>query len=366
LNPQASLEAELLLVASMGVVWLKHSNYREALERVVACLPHAGPEHDSLRGRLLYLAGALSYWRDDLSGGGGYCLAAVELAERTGDADTLVNALYYLGDVYREQCRLPESRAALERCVALCRQHQLIHRLSLALTSLGLVLYHQGRHDEAQTMLLEATQVAVAARNIWAQSYAMRVQADTLRFDGKYREALHAYDRSLRVATHIEDRISMGINLANMSQVSNLLDDYAASAQYAERALEMFQAIGNDYQQPFPHRLLAYAALQAGNLQEAREQALESLRGNHALGHKTGMLAAFIVLAEVECREEQAARSKQIFSMVEEEVTAGGLVFMAPDQQAWERFRPRVTAKTKKSSGDRVTFGELLDAYAVG
>jgi hypothetical protein len=128
----------------------------------------------------------------------------------------------------------------------------------------------------------------------------------------------------------------------------------------------MFQAIGNDYQKPFPHRLLAYAALQAGNLQEAREQALESLRGNHALGHKTGMLAAFIVLAEVECREEQAARSKQIFSMVEEEVTAGGLVFMPPDQQAWERFRPRVTAKTKKSSGDRVTFGELLDAYAVG
>lgn len=54
----------------MGVIWLKHSNYREALERVQACLPLASqPGHASLRGRLLYLAGALSYWRDDLSKG---------------------------------------------------------------------------------------------------------------------------------------------------------------------------------------------------------------------------------------------------------------------------------------------------------
>lgn len=168
----------------------------------------------------------------------------MELTERMGDAITLANALYYLGDVYREKwiCR---SSHSMERCAAVCRQHGHVHRLSLALTSLGLVRYHQGGHDEARAILLEATQVAVSARNVWAQSYAMRVQADTLRLDGKYEEALHAYDRSLRVAMSIEDRISMGINLANMSLVSNLLDDYAASAQHANRALEMFQAIGN-------------------------------------------------------------------------------------------------------------------------
>ncbi|MBI5294993.1 MAG: AAA family ATPase [Chloroflexi bacterium] len=367
LNPQACLDDQLLLVASVGVIWLKHSNYREALEWVQACLPLASqPGYASLRGRLLYLAGALSYWRDDLSKGEEYCQAAVELTERTGDAITQANALYYLGDVYREKWMLPEAHAALERCVAVCRQHGHVHRLSLALTSLGLVLYHQSEHDEARAILLEATQVAVSARNVWAQSYAMRVQADTLRLDGKYAEALHAYDRSLRVAMSIEDRISMGINLANMSLVSNLLDDYAASAQHANRALEMFQAIGNDYQQPFPQRLLAYAALQAGNLSEAREQALVCLRGNHALGHKTGMLAAFVALAEVEWRDGNVARSRQILAMVEGEVGAGRLVFMAPDQKALEKLRPLVLGKAKGSNGDKVTFSEMLDEYAVG
>lgn len=360
LHPDACIEDGLQLTACMGTIWLKHSNYREALERVQACLPHTeSPGRDSLRGRLLYLAGALSYWRDDLARGEEYCLAAVAWTEQDGDVITLSNALYYLGDVHREQWRLPEARAALERCIGLCRQHAHIHRLSLALTSLGLVLYHQGQGGEAQSTLLEAAQVAVSARNAWTQSYALRAQADTLRLDGQYAEALHAYDRSLRVAMHIEDRISMGISLANMSLVSNMLEDYPASEGYASRALEMFQAIGNDYQQPFPHRMLAYAALQAGDLRQAREQALESLRGNRLLGHKTGMLAAFIALAEVEMRAGDSAAAGRILAMVAHELKSAGLTLMAPDRKALERIGPRAA----KGRGTPSSLADLLAAY---
>lgn len=349
LNPEAHLDDELSLVVSLGTIWLKHSNYREALERVQSCLPYtAQPGQVSLRGRLLYLAGALSYWRDDLAHGEEYCLAAIAHTEKDRDAITLANSLYYLGDVYREQWKLPEARAALERCVGLCRQHGHVHRLSLALTSLGLVLYHQGLGTEAQSILIEAAQVAVSARNAWAQSYAMRVQADTLRFDEKYTEALHAYDRSLRVASHIEDRISMGINLANMSLVANMVEDYEASARYAERALEMFQAIGNDYQQPFPHRMLAYAALHKGDLQEARIQAMESLRGNYALGHKTGMLAALLALAGVELRDGNEDRARNLLLVVMEESKRDGLQFMVPDRQFLEGLMRSLGTSRKK------------------
>lgn len=365
LDARAGRGDALLLAVSLGAIWLKHSNYREALERLLAYLPlAAGPVHASLRGRLFYLAGALSYWRDDLSTGGQYCRSAAELAEASGDDATLANSLYYLGEVYREQWRLPESRVVLERCTALCRRLQLHHRLSLALTSLGAVCYHQKAQNEAQAALLEATQVAVEAKNAWAQSYALRTQADTLRFDGKYLEALHAYDRSLRVANYIEDRISMGISLANMALVSNLLENYEDSAQYASRALEMFLSIGNDYQQPFPHRLLAYAALHRGDLLEAREQALESLAGNLALGHKAGMLAAFIALAEVEVREGHRARARQIVSMVDGELAASGVTLMAPDQKALERMRAQIQAG-KKLRLHPIGFAELLLAYGL-
>ncbi|MFZ5879944.1 MAG: ATP-binding protein [Chloroflexota bacterium] len=365
MTPQADLTDQLRLAVSVGGIWLKHSNYREALERVEACLPLAvAPEQEALRGRLLYLAGALSYWRDNIEQAKAYCLSAVELAARSGEEITLADASYYLGEAYREQGMLSEAHAALERCVDLCRRHGHIHRLSLALTSLGLVMYHLGSHDHSDALLFEATRVAVSAKNAWAQSYAMRVQADTLRLDGKYPEALHAYDRSLRVATSIDDRISMGISLANMALVSNLLESYEDSAQYASRALEMFQAIGNDYQQPFPHRVLAYAALHQGSLLEAREQALESLTGNHALGHKTGMLAAFLALAEVEIHEENHARAGQIVSMVTAEMAQSGAALMALDQKALERLRRQIQAG-KKLRVQPIGFGELLLAYGV-
>ena len=147
----------------------------------------------------------------------------------------------------------------------------------------------------------------------------------------------------------------MGINLANMSLVANMVEDYEASARYAERALEMFQAIGNDYQQPFPHRMLAYAALHKGDLQEARIQAMESLRGNYALGHKTGMLAALLALAGVELRDGNEDRARSLVSVVMEESSKrDGLQFMVPDRRFLEglmrslgttsRKKPRVSS----------------------
>lgn len=49
---------------------------------------------------------------------------------------------------------------------------------------------------------------------------------------------------------------------------------------YAEEALSIFQLIGDETQQPFPLRLMGYAAVHAGNLVRAQVLMRESLIGN--------------------------------------------------------------------------------------
>jgi hypothetical protein len=102
-----------------------------------------------------------------------------------------------------------------------------------------------GKKDEAQKNVDDALKIAMHENDLWGQGYAFRVHADFLRTDRKFSESLELYKRAFAIAQSIDDRISMGMELANMSLLANVLEEYQASGQYAEAALSVFQAIGN-------------------------------------------------------------------------------------------------------------------------
>ena len=84
----------------------------------------------------------------------------------------------------------------------------------------------------------------------------------------------------------------MGMILTNMSLLANVLGDFELSSRYAERALSTFKMIGNEYQLPYPLRMLAYSALNRGRYSTCVVLILkESLLGNQQISHKTGILA---------------------------------------------------------------------------
>ncbi|HAV76857.1 MAG TPA: hypothetical protein DCX53_05825, partial [Anaerolineae bacterium] len=97
-----------------------------------------------------------------------------------------------------------------------------------------------------------------------------------------------AYKRSLQVSLAIEDRVTAGMVLANMSLLANVLGESKSSGEYADSALRLFRMIGSDYQQPFPLRMLAYSALQNGDIESAQFYIKESLNGNIEIDHKIG------------------------------------------------------------------------------
>lgn len=352
------------LAVEMGKVWLRHSNFRDGLERAQAYLP-VSEGHPQRKAELFYLAGAHSYWRDNLPQAKLYCLASRDLAEASADRGPLLGALFYLGDILRELNEVTEAWNALERAVPLCREAGHEHRLSLCLTSLARVCYQLKKHPESKAALREAQEIAARTKNPWAECYALRIEADCLRFDGNFEEALRVFEHALQVSIQIDDRISMGISLANMSLLCNVLERYESSGQYAERAFRIFQAIGNEYQQPFPQRMMAHAALHAGDLRSARAHCMQSIRGNQLVGSHTGVLAGLLAVCEVELAEENHSQALKIFKAAQKEFESNEISLMEPDRKTWLHLQGIFGESSSEAGfeGIGISFDEVLAEY---
>ncbi len=115
--------------------------------------------------------------------------------------------------------------------------------------------------------------------------HALQLLGAINRFNSDYDVAIDYFERSLPAVRLIGDRFAEGITLANLSILYNLKEDFSASGHAAEKSFALFQSIGDEVQQPFPLRMLGYAAVQAGNRIRARSLIIESLKGNRAQGH---------------------------------------------------------------------------------
>jgi tetratricopeptide (TPR) repeat protein len=164
------------------------------------------------------------------------------------------------------------------------------------------------------------------------------VCAENLLRENLLEDALSAYQRALQSALAMDDRISVGITLANMSIAANALGKYQASGEYASRALAVFQALGSEYQQPFPRRMMAYAALHAKDYASARALSLESLHGNIAVASETGVLAALIALAETEAASGNMQQAARMVAFAKFHMEKEGRVLMRPDVLALARL----------------------------
>ena len=77
-------------------------------------------------------------------------------------------------------------------------------------------------------------------------------------------------ERSLEASRVVGDKIIIGNALVNLAVLTNLQGQFEESDRYAEEALGIFQLVGDETQQPFPMRLMGYAAVHASNLVRAR------------------------------------------------------------------------------------------------
>ncbi len=333
LHHRDAFEDGLRLSIPANLIFLEHGLIRDEYERAQAFLREAA--NPSLKARLLLRTASLGLRIGYDSLAYEYCRQAEEIARNLGDQHLLADSLHMLGDMDRDNSRFAPAQKSLTECVALYRELNLLPELNHSLTSLGNNFYHQNCRNESTPLLDEALEIATRIGDRVGLGAALRVRAGHLRFDGRLEEALDAFKRILDLARADSDRPNIGVALVNLCMITNLFGDYPASGNYAAESISVFQSVGDEIQQAYPKRMLAYALLHQGFPTRAHALALESLIAN--LDGGRGVLNCLTALAEIKLTERKLEPVARLYGFLSPQVQER-YAQLSPDSRSFERL----------------------------
>jgi tetratricopeptide (TPR) repeat protein len=181
-------------------------------------------------------------------------------------------------------------------------------------------------------------------------SHALISLGSVNRYNNHYEAAIHYLERSLEMTLKIGDRYSEGISNSNLAILYILQDDYVKADHAAEKAFAAFQTIGDEVQQPFPLRMMGYAAIHAGNFVRARVLIQESLRGNRSLEDIPGQLACVIAFARCYLAEKEFQRAVSWCALMEMLLNRDHINLHEPDRKAMQEVLTQGKKKLGKSA----------------
>jgi tetratricopeptide (TPR) repeat protein len=347
----AVFQDALRVAAAASVYWVARSYFREGIEWLSAYLNRATEtEHQSLRVKLLYRAGAMAGYMFDHLTGQKLCEQGVELARALGTKRDLANALFYLSEILYSLEQNQEARATLEECIALCWQENYTSQLSVSLTDLGVLLYQEGNFEGAQSTMEEALAISSRTNDLWGIGHALLRLGGINRFSRNYEASIDYFVRSLAVTSKIGDRRAEGITYSNLALLYFIKKDYVKSGECAEKSFAIFQAMGNEYETPYPLRMMGYSAIHAGNLVRARVLMRESLIGNYTIADAPGQLACLVGMAYCDLAEQDQKSAVRLCALAETHREQQGSNFMEPDTIVSEDIRKQCKKKLGKAA----------------
>jgi predicted ATPase/transcriptional regulator with XRE-family HTH domain len=351
LHDGANLYDALRLASAVSIFWIARSYFREGFERLSQYL-NCGieSEYQPLRAKILFRAGAMAGYMFDFATGRKLCEAGITLSRSLGDKRSLANALFYLAEIIFNLGQLQEARAALEESISLCWEENYTSQLSVSLTNLGVLLNREGDYKSAQSTLEEALAIASRVNDIWGMSHALLSLGSVNRYNNHHDAAIQYLERSLDMTIKIGDRYSEGISYSNLAILYILRNDYAKAEHAAEKAFAVFQTMGDEVQQPFPLRMMGYAAIHAGNLVRARVLIQESLRGNRSLEDIPGQLACVVAFARCYLEEKDLPCAVSLCALIEMQMNRDNVKLLEPDLKAMQEVLAQGTKKLRKSA----------------
>ena len=351
LREGASLRDGLRLAAAISLFWIERSYFHEGLEWLDVYLQRTGDgEHQLDRAKLLFRSAAIRARIFDHADAYKLCQQSIAIARALDEKRHLASALFYMGDIIRGVGDLKQAREALEECVSICWSIPFPQQLNMALASLGRIMDIQGEHESARSTIREALAIAERIEDTWGVSYALLSLGTVNRYNKNYDEAIHYLERAHEVILKIGDRHAEGVTLANLAILHNLKDDSIKSEHCAEQAFAVFQTIGDEVEQPFPLRMMGYAAIHAGNLVRARVLIHESLKGNRGLEDIPGQLACVVATAKCCFAEKDVKRAVSLCALIETRTNTDGVKLLEPDVKALQQ----VLAQGKKKLGKAI------------
>ncbi len=351
LREGAVFQDALRLAAAVSVFWLARSYFREGFERLSAYINRAvEPGEQPQLVRMLYRAGAMSGYMFDYNTARKLCAQGLDLARALGGKRDIANALFYLSEVAQNTGQVPEAHAELEECISLCRQENYAPQLNVSLTNLGVLLNKEGDFAGAQAMLEEALAIANRIQDIWGIGHALLSLGSINRFNRSYDASIEYFERSLEVMLKIGDRHAEGVTYSNLALLYFIKENFVRSGDCAERSFAVFQTMGNEYQSPYPLRMMGYSAVRAGNIVRARVLMSESLKGNYAIADTLGQLACLVGMAQCEAADKDFKSAVELCALAETHRLRDNFEFLEPDAITLEAILKQAKKKLGKAA----------------
>jgi len=312
LKDGADLQTGIRLAASLGLFWYLHSHFMEGLERSRVFLEKARAHGDEkVLAKLLFRTADLHLHRAEFDAAVQLADDAVAMCRRINDKQLLAWALYVRGDIFLATHELKAAEKMLTQSVEVCIEtgYQAVQDISLIL--LSKILLHQGNLNRAYATVLDGLALAEKLSDPWTIASGLQTLGEIFLQKKEHANARKYFERSLEASRLVGDKFVLGSALVNLASLANQQGQFEESDHYAAEALSIFQLIGDETQQPFPLRLMGYAAIHAGNLVRARVLMRESLIGNVNLQDLREQLACLVGIAycaRVEDNWEQAVR----------------------------------------------------------
>ncbi len=353
LRADAAFMDGLRVAAAASVYWIARSYLREALEHIQSYLSRAVEhEHQIYRVKLLYRGGAMAGYLFDFVTGRKLCEQGLALARSLGGKRDIANALFYLSEIAHNTGQMQEERAALEECISLCWEENYSSQLTVSLTNLGVLLNKEGDFKSAQSTLEEALGIANRAGDLWGIGHALLSLGTINRFERKYDASIGYFENSLDAIMKIGDRRAEGITYSNLALLYYVKGNYERAGECAEKSYAVFQALGNEYQSPYPLRIMGYSAIHAGNVVRARVLVRESLRGNYAIDDTLGQLACLVGMAYCDLAEKDHKSAVKLCALAEAQREKNRLAFLEPDAIVVEEITKQCKKKLGKAAYD--------------
>jgi predicted ATPase len=346
----ADLQTGIRLAASLGLFWYLHSHFVEGLERIKIFLQKARDLGDErILAKLLFRTADLHLHRAEFDSAVRLGNEAVALSRKINDKPLIAWALYVQGDIYLAIHDLTAAEKSLTESVEVCLEIQYAAVQDISLLLLSTILLRQGELDRAHTTVLEGLALAEQLSDPWGIASGLRTLGEILLKKKKYVEARMNFERSLQASRLVGDKIIVGSALVNLAILTNLQGQFEESDHYAEEALGIFQLIGDETQQPFPLRIMGYAAVQAGNLVRARVLMRESLIGNASLQNLGGQLACLVGMAQCSLAEKDVQEAVMLCALAHNYRQEKNLKLHETDELAFESVLKQCKKKLGKA-----------------
>lgn len=210
---------------------------------------------------------------------------ALAIARSMNDRGAILQRLINISSIATLQGNFAKAESCGQEALALARAIGHLDSVSVMLTNLGAAAIDHQEYVKAEAYLAEALAIARRVGDARVTSADLGSLGQIAQLQGRYEEAEPYLQESLSLARQIGDIWLLGAVLIECGELylkQQRLDDAAAAFQEA-------QSITLDsHLESVASALygLARVAQERGNLQEARQQGLESLRIFQEMGHR--------------------------------------------------------------------------------